>query len=144
MINPLPKLIILFLLGILLGTNISNDLEVYSNFTYVEAINSPIFIKNTTLADTIIEVNDEFNIKLYILADKIIQCESGWSHTAKNPNSSAYGLGQFLNQTWDYIQNKWGLELDRNNKGHQLYATIRLLNEEGTRHWNETRECWSK
>lgn len=88
--------------------------------------------------------NIDVGLGVYDLAFKIIECESQWNDKAKNPASSAYGLGQFLNQTWDYIQNKWGLELDRNNKGHQLYATIRLLNEEGTRHWNETRECWSK
>lgn len=144
MTNPLPKLIILFLLGILLGTNISNDLEVYSNFTYVEAINSPIFIKNTTLADTIIEVNDEFNIKLYILADKIIQCESGWSHTAKNPNSSAYGLGQVINSTWKYIEKLSGRKLDRYNYNDQLYAMVFLLNREGVKHWEESSSCWNK
>lgn len=88
--------------------------------------------------------NIDVGLGVYDLAFKIIECESQWNDKAKNPASSAYGLGQFLNQTWDYIQNKWGLELDRNNKGHQLYATIRLLNEEGTKHWQETRECWSK
>lgn len=26
--------------------------------------------------------------------------ESGWRHTAQNPTSTAYGIGQFLNSTW--------------------------------------------
>jgi len=26
--------------------------------------------------------------------------ESGWRNNAQNPNSTAYGIGQFLNQTW--------------------------------------------
>lgn len=32
--------------------------------------------------------------------DKLIKRESSWNSNAQNPNSSAYGLGQFLNSTW--------------------------------------------
>lgn len=32
--------------------------------------------------------------------DRIFQCESGWDPGAKNPRSSASGLGQDLNTTW--------------------------------------------
>lgn len=30
----------------------------------------------------------------------IVMKESKWIHTAQNPHSSAYGIGQFLNSTW--------------------------------------------
>ncbi len=33
----------------------------------------------------------------------IIEHESGWSNTAQNPRSTAYGLAQFLNATWSYV-----------------------------------------
>jgi hypothetical protein len=35
-----------------------------------------------------------------ILVDKIVRVESGGNATAKNPLSSAYGLGQFIDSTW--------------------------------------------
>jgi len=78
------------------------------------------------------------------LMDKIILCESGGNPEAKNPNSSAYGICQMIDSTWDYCMKKWGMSLDRNNPEDQRYACDRLLEEEGTRHWLETKECWSK
>ena len=33
----------------------------------------------------------------------LIQKESSWNHLAQNPKSSAFGYGQFLNQTWEYV-----------------------------------------
>lgn len=33
----------------------------------------------------------------------LIKKESQWNSEADNPNSTAYGLGQFLNSTWDDV-----------------------------------------
>lgn len=30
----------------------------------------------------------------------VVMAESGWDNNAQNPNSTAYGIGQFLNTTW--------------------------------------------
>lgn len=35
--------------------------------------------------------------------NKIIKKESGWKPTAQNPDSTAYGLGQFLDSTWETV-----------------------------------------
>jgi membrane-bound lytic murein transglycosylase MltF len=35
--------------------------------------------------------------------NQIIQNESGWDNTAQNPNSTAFGYGQFLNDTWETV-----------------------------------------
>jgi hypothetical protein len=32
--------------------------------------------------------------------NKLVMSESGWSNTAQNPTSTAYGIGQFLDSTW--------------------------------------------
>ena len=71
----------------------------------------------------------------------IVRCESGFDPTAKNPKSTAYGLCQFLDSTWEYVQKKWDMELDRNNPNDQLYACKRLLEEEGLSHWEESYSC---
>jgi hypothetical protein len=131
---------ILFLSGLLIGLSIGTNKECsyQRSDMFISSINSPIFIKNETLASM---SND---IDIVLLAEKIIQCESGWDYTAQNPNSTAYGAGQFLNGTWKYIQKKWGIELDRYNKEDQLYAMVRLLEEEGTKHWITSKSCWDK
>ena len=105
----------------------------------LEAPSIPILIKNKTLFTMANE-----DVELYNLAYKTIECESGWDYTAQNKTSTAFGFSQFINGTWNYIQNKWGIELERDNKEHQLYATVRLLKEEGTRHWSESKHCWDK
>ena len=133
-----------FLAGLLSGIAIgleagkSNKCSYQRSDMFISSINSPIFIKNETLASM---SND---IDIVLLAEKIIQCESGWDYTAQNPNSTAFGAGQFINGTWSYIQKKWGIELDRYNKEDQLYAMVRLLEEEGTRHWKASAHCWDK
>lgn len=105
----------------------------------LEAPSIPILIKNKTLFTMANE-----DIELYNLAYKIIECESQWDATAQNETSTAYGLGQFINGTWNYVQKKWGIELQRDNKEHQLYATVRLLKEESWKHWSESKHCWDK
>jgi len=133
---------ILFLSGLLIGLSIGSGKECVKESqrsdNFISAYSSPIFIKNETMASM---SND---IDIILLAEKIIQCESGWDYTAQNPNSTAFGAGQFINGTWSYIQKKWGIELDRYNKEDQLYAMVRLLEEEGTRHWSASAHCWDK
>ena len=131
-----------FLTGLLIGLSIGSGKECVKESqrsdNFISAYSSPILIKEQVLASM---SND---IDIILLAEKIIQCESGWDYTAQNPNSTAYGAGQFLNGTWKYIQKKWGIKLDRYNKEDQLYAMVRLLEEEGTKHWKASAHCWDK
>lgn len=131
---------ILFLSGLLIGLSLGSGKEEHYNWSdnFISVYSSPLLIKEQVLATM---SND---IDIILLAEKIIQCESGWDYTAQNPNSTAYGAGQFINGTWDYIQKKWGIKLDRYNKEDQLYAMVRLLEEEGTRHWKASAHCWDK
>ena len=74
---------------------------------------------------------------------EIVPCEGGWKDDAQNPVSTAYGACQFLDGTWDYVQTKWNMELDRNSYYDQLYACDRLLCTEGLRHWYASSACWN-
>ena len=49
------------------------------------------------------KVSDRWYKKQFQYLDNIIQVESGWVATAKNPTSTAYGIGQFLIGTWDDV-----------------------------------------
>jgi len=132
-----------FLTGLLIGLSIGSGKECVKESqrsdNFISAFNSPLFIKNQTLASL---AGD--NYSLYQLAYRIIQCESSWNPEAKNKESSAYGLGQFINGTWKYVQDKWGIELDIDNPEDQMYALVRLLEEEGTKHWITSKSCWDK
>ena len=55
---------------------------------------------------------------------ELIMLESSWRPDAKNPKSSAYGLGQLLDQTWDLV----GIEKSSNFKV-QLIATHKYVME---------------
>lgn len=73
--------------------------------------------------------------ELDALMEEIIKRESNGNHMAKNPTSTAFGYCQFITSTWNYVQDKWDVELERTNEWDQLYACQRLLYEEGITHW---------
>jgi len=77
-----------------------------------------------------------------VQGNRIIFCESTDNPDAKNPDSTAHGLGQFTDGTWKFVQEKWNMTLERENAEHQRYAFNRLLAEEGTKHWISSVKCW--
>lgn len=52
---------------------------------------------------SIYRVLEEFGGGQWTYFNDLIKRESGWDPKAKNPYSSAYGLGQLLNQTWKSV-----------------------------------------
>lgn len=67
------------------------------NTAYADSVPEPVAVsgnKASWLAQSNIPRAD------WGTADWLIQKESGWRPTAQNPNSSAYGLKQFLDGTW--------------------------------------------
>ncbi len=67
-----------------------------------------------------LEIESSQNIKVYAFEqvlnrwgdeqwsyfNDLIKRESKWNSEAKNPNSTAYGLGQFLKSTWEIVDCK--------------------------------------
>ena len=41
--------------------------------------------------------------KEYEALEELIMLESSWNPNAQNPKSTAYGLGQFIDQTWEQV-----------------------------------------
>ena len=76
-----------------------------------------------------------YDENVHDMVQEIIRRESGGNPKAKNPKSTAYGLCQFLDGTWAYVQKKWDMQLERENPQDQLYACDRLYREEGISHW---------
>jgi len=56
-------------------------------------------------------------------ADQIIARESGWDPSAKNPYSTAAGLAQFLDSTWAWGQERFGIY----GSPYDPYAAIAMM-----------------
>ncbi|MEK6881186.1 MAG: transglycosylase SLT domain-containing protein [Nanoarchaeota archaeon] len=91
----------------------------------------------------IISTAEEQNINPDLFL-KVAICESGLNPNAKNPNSTASGLFQFLKTTWDRTIKEMGkLTYDVFNPYHNAEAAAYLINKDGlARHWKESRNCW--
>jgi len=132
--DPLFLFTIVFIL-IVLG------LSAWNVFRPREPVNYNPVIREQSVVRQIIPHSFTRKMVLASLMDRIIHCESGFDPTAKNPKSTAYGLCQFLDGTWKYVQEKWQMKLDRDDPDDQLYACQRLLEEEGLSHWKSVWKC---
>lgn len=76
--------------------------------------------------------------------DKIIACESGWKADAKNSESTASGLAQFLDSTWISTRNAMRLAPDLAAKldpYQNIDAAVFLYHQQGTRPWMASKGC---
>ena len=78
------------------------------------------------------------------LPAKIILCESSWNNKAKNLNSSAKGLFQFIDSTWEETLGKMDIDksISQFNKEVNLEAGIFLISQGKLSHWESSRDCW--
>jgi len=126
-------------------------IETLINFTFIFLLGAilgarflppktpePIYQQSDICIRAIPDLEEWYYVEL---RGRIIDCESEGDITAKNPNSTAYGLCQFLDGTWIYCEKKWDMDLDRKSKEDQLYACDRLLKEEGLKHWKPVWSC---
>lgn len=78
----------------------------------------------------------------------IAKAESGLVINAKNSHSSASGLFQYINSTFEYFCiKKYGIAqsmADKNNPDFQAHCAVRMLADGGESHWNESRHVWGK
>lgn len=80
------------------------------------------------------------------LALKVAKCESGFDPNAKNPKSTAEGIYQFIDSTWAKTLRDMGLPktTSKYDPKANIEAGIWLMKHEGTQHWQESKNCWSK
>jgi hypothetical protein len=57
----------------------------------------------------------------------IIHRESGGDPRARNPRSSAHGLGQLLDGTWRSLASRAGRRMERHNPHHQLEMFVEYV-----------------
>ena len=76
------------------------------------------------------------------LALRIVRCESGFNPDAQNPTSSASGLFQFINSTWESQSQKYGVSTEKNDPYGQIEVATRMLADGGKSHWLASAGCW--
>ena len=79
------------------------------------------------------------------LVSRIVWCESRWDYLAENPDSTAKGLFQFIDGTWQETLKRMNEPYDHQlNKKLNLEAGIFLISQGELRHWESSRNCWNK
>jgi murein DD-endopeptidase MepM/ murein hydrolase activator NlpD len=86
--------------------------ELYANGEAVNPLETPAIAVAAGTGDAAVE----------LLVDRIIRVESGGSATAKNPLSSATGLGQFIDSTWIRMINTYRPDLARSLSRAEVLA----------------------
>jgi hypothetical protein len=89
----------------------------------VKVIAEPLYIKYQDIRVYAFEkVLQTWGSEQWFFFEDLIERESQWKNTAQNPNSTAYGIGQFLRSTWEIV----GCE-KTDNAEIQVDCTIRYV-----------------
>lgn len=72
---------------------------------------------------------------------RIARCESNFNQYAKNPNSTAKGIFQFIDGTWRANCLKDG---NVYNFVDNINCAIKVYQKQGSTPWNASKNCWNK
>ncbi len=75
---------------------------------------------------------------IYKILAKIARCESGGDPLAKNKTSSAKGLLQIIDGTWE----SFGCEGHVLDPDDNMQCGVKIAMTSGLHHWDESRSCW--
>lgn len=77
---------------------------------------------------------------IHAILAKIARCESGNDPLAKNKKSSAKGLLQIIDGTWESFKCEGSVL----NPDDNMRCGVKIATQSGLHHWNESRSCWIK
>jgi len=93
-----------------------------------KVIAEPLYIKYQDIRVYAFEkVLQTWGSEQWFFFEDLIERESQWKNTAQNPNSTAYGIGQFLRSTWEIV----GCE-KTDNAEIQVDCTVRYVSKRYT------------
>jgi hypothetical protein len=93
-----------------------------------------------TIEDKIKETAKEYNIdeKLFL---RVAKCESGFKLDIHNSQSTASGIFQFLDSTFESQSKKYGIEGDKDSD-IQIQLAGMMIRDGGIGHWKASQGCW--
>lgn len=96
--------------------------EVYQDGTAIDPLGAVMVVAKAQPDVALVQTSTSDADAIQILTNRIIRVESSGSATAKNPNSSATGLGQFISKTWIRMMNTYRPDLARSLSTTELLA----------------------
>jgi murein DD-endopeptidase MepM/ murein hydrolase activator NlpD len=87
--------------------------ELYQDSQAIDPLGTVTVAVTTTTTTTTVATTPSDDQAIEVLTNRIIHVESGGSARAKNPLSSATGLGQFISSTWIRMMNTYRPDLAR-------------------------------
>lgn len=97
-----------------------------------------------TISEKIIAYSLEYDVNA-LLALNIACAESNFIETAKNTNSTASGIYQWIDSSWRYYGEKyWGTLTgrDRFNADDNIELAMIVLSKRGTTDWDASKHIW--
>lgn len=111
------------------------------SFTEVKVASFPT--AETVSPETLVAQYADFYGVSVTLAKDIAHCESKFDPRAKNPNSTAKGLFQYIDATWRQLSiEKWGYVPDVYDPRFNAELGAWTLATYGTSPWVSSKECW--
>lgn len=87
-----------------------------------------------TVEQLILKKANEFGVSP-TTALRVAKCESNYDRLAKNKNSSASGIFQFLDSTWNVVNKKRGVHYDKWNAEQNIENAMWLAKNVGWSQW---------
>jgi len=105
------------------------------SYTYVNVEAKELTINDHKLY-AIEKVSEKWDNQ-WVYFDDLIERESNWNSEAKNPKSSAYGIGQFLSSTWKTVGCEKTPDIRKQIDCTIAYVELRYESPRGAiEHWN--------
>lgn len=106
-----------------------------NSFEYPEP---PAFTPKPKTVDGLIEYYADLYDADLNLVRAVAICESGLKENAQNAYSSAGGVFQYIDSTWEGY-----CDGNKMNAEDNIKCGVRMISEGGISHWSESQSCWS-
>lgn len=95
------------------------------------------YVEQNTLKAIPLPYYPPFSETTLVVLDRIKWCESRNDPLAQNPKSTADGLYQILDGTWEHFE----CEGDKLNPDDNTRCAYKIA-QDGLHHWNASKSCW--
>ena len=118
--------------------------ELKPNLQYVEPDYREIL--DQSVQDKIIELSDKYGADSDLML-RIAYCESRYNPESQNGSSTAGGVYQFIDGTWNANATRhWGDQAKYKNKydaNDNIELATWMVASGGLSHWNASKSCWN-
>lgn len=117
-------------------------LVIESPFASYVYASTQIVIPKPDLTSIILSTAKSYHIDPALFL-RVARCESGLKPMAKNTESTASGIFQFLDSTFSSQLAKYGMTGEKNDPLVQIELAAKMIADGGLSHWNASKSCWN-